>query len=217
MRCLSEILPPLRGTSREWRRASNCPIIVAIVIVLLTANTWAFGLTIADLDPSQHYKLEEIDLSGERAFSRDGLVSVMTTKERPWYQVWKPLPDFDTQAFTDDLAHIERFNQAHGYYNAHVTYDLTLSGDKVTPHVKVSEGKPIRVATIDIRVANSSPPPQELDRSFKLPFKKGDVFDQDAYQTGAQDLINLLYDSFVRPHQGTAPCGGRGRTTPGAP
>ena len=191
MRCLSEILPPLRGTSREWRRASNCPIIVAIVIVLLTANTWAFGLTIADLDPSQHYKLEQIDLSGERAFSRDGLVSVMTTKERPWYQVWKPLPDFDTQAFHSDLAHIERFYEAHGYYNAHVTCDLTLSGDKVTPHVKVSEGKPIRVATIDIRVANSSPRPQELDRSFKLPFKKGDIFDQDVYQTGAQDLINL--------------------------
>src|SRR5712691_7944939 len=191
MRCLSEILPPLRGTSREWRRASNCPIVVGIVSMLLIANTRAFGLTIADLDPSQHYKLEQIDLSGERAFSRDGLVSVMTTKERPWYQVWKPLPDFDTQAFTDDLAHIERFYQAHGYYNAHVTCDLTLSGDKVTPHVKVSEGKPIRVATIDIRVANSSPRPQELDRSFKLPFKKGDIFDQDVYHTGAQDLINL--------------------------
>ena len=71
------------------------------------------------------------------------------------------------------------------------TYDLTLSNDKVTPHINVSEGKPIRVAAIDIKVANSSPPPQELDRSFKLPFNKGDVFDQDAYQTGAQNLLNL--------------------------
>src|SRR6266446_8979600 len=191
MCCRREIPPPLRVTSREWRRASNCPIVVAIVIVLLTADTWAFGLTIADLDPSQHYKLEEIDLSGERAFSRDAVVSVMTTKERPWYQVWKPLPDFDPQMFKDDLAHIERFYQAHGYYNTQVTYDLTLDKDEVTPHVKVSEGKPVRVATIDVNVANSSPPPQELDRSFKLPFKKGDVFDQAAYQTGAQDLTNL--------------------------
>ena len=143
----------------------------------------AFGFTIADLDPSRHYKLERIDLSGEHAFSRDAVVSVMTTKERPWYQVWKPLPDFDTQAFTDDLAHIKRFYEAHGYYNARIAYDLTVSKDKVTPHINVSEGKPIRVATIEIKIASKSPPPQELDRSFKLPFKKGDVFDQDAYQT----------------------------------
>jgi len=29
------------------------------------------GFVIADLDPSRHYKLEKIDLSGEQAFSRD--------------------------------------------------------------------------------------------------------------------------------------------------
>ena len=192
MRCLREIASPPKGLSGKWRGASYCPVVVAIVSLLLIANnTWAFGLTLSDLDPSQHYKLNQIDLAGARALSRDAVVSVMTTKERPWYQVWKPLPDFDTQMFKDDLAHIERFYQAHGYYNAHVTYDLTLSKDEVTPHIKVSEGKPVRVAAIDIKVANSSPPPQELDRPFKLPLKRGDVFDQDAYQTGAQNLINL--------------------------
>jgi outer membrane protein insertion porin family len=159
--------------------------------MLLIASMRAFGFTIADLDPSRHYKLERIDLSGEHAFSRDAVVSVMTTKERPWYQVWKPLPDFDTQAFTDDLAHLKRFYEAHGYYNARIAYDLTVSKDKVTPHINVRERKPIRVATIEIRIASQSPPPKELDRSFKLPFKKGDVFDQDAYQTGGQDLVNL--------------------------
>ncbi|MFZ1122375.1 MAG: POTRA domain-containing protein [Candidatus Binataceae bacterium] len=170
---------------------SGSKVIVAIVGILLIASMRAFGFTIADLDPSRHYKLERIDLSGEHAFSRDAVVSVMTTKERPWYQVWKPLPDFDTQAFTDDLAHIKRFYEAHGYYNARIAYDLTVSKDKVTPHINVSEGKPIRVATIEIKIASKSPPPKELDRSFKLPFKKGDVFDQNAYQTGAQGLLNL--------------------------
>jgi outer membrane protein assembly complex protein YaeT len=161
------------------------------VSTLLIANTLALGYTIADLDPSHQYKLETIDLSGEHAFSPDAVVSVMTTKGRPWYQVWKPLPDFDSQTFTDDLAHIKRFYEAHGYYNAHINYDLTLSKNQVTAHIKVSEGKPITVATIDLKVANGSPPPQELDRSFKLPLKKGDLFDQDAYQRGAQELINL--------------------------
>jgi outer membrane protein assembly complex protein YaeT len=172
-------------------RSFLAAIVIALLSIFLIANSEAVGFTVADLDPSLHYKLEKIDLSGEHAFSRDAVVSVMTTKERPWYQVWKPLPDFDTQRFTDDLAHIERFYEAHGYYNARITYDLTLSRDKVTPHLSVSEDKPITVGTIDIKVANSSPLPQELDRSFKLPFNKDDVFDQDAYQTAAQDLLNL--------------------------
>ena len=172
-------------------RSFLAAIVIALLSIFLIANPEAVGFTVADLDPSLHYKLEKIDLSGEHAVSRDAVVSVMTTKERPWYQVWKPLPDFDTQRFTDDLAHIERFYEARGYYNAHVIYDLTLSRDKVTPHISVSEDKPITVGTINIRVANSSPPPQELDRSFKLPFNKDEVFDQDAYQTAAQDLLNL--------------------------
>jgi outer membrane protein insertion porin family len=191
MCCVCEIHSPLRSISGNRRGSSFDLIVVAIVGILLIASTRAFGLTIADLDPSLRYKLERIDLSGEHAFPRDVVVSVMTTKERPWYQVWKPPPDFDTQAFTEDLAHIRRFYEAHGYYNAHLTYDLTLSQDKVTPRINVSEGTPIRIETIEIKVTNSSPTPHKLDRSFKLPFKKGDVFEQDAYQTGVQDLINL--------------------------
>jgi outer membrane protein insertion porin family len=172
-------------------RSFLAAIVIALLSIFLVASPEAVGFTVADLDPSQHYQLKKIDLSGEHAFSREAVVSVMTTKERPWYQVWKPFPNFDAQTFTDDLAHIERFYEAHGYYNAHITYDLTHSRDKVTPHISVSENQPIRVATIDIKIANSSPPPQELDRSFKLPFNKDDVFDQDAYQTAAQDLLNL--------------------------
>jgi outer membrane protein insertion porin family len=172
-------------------RSFLAAIVIALLSIFLIANPEAVGFTIADLDPSHRYKLEKIDLSGEHAFSRDAVVSVMTTKERPRYQVWKPLRDFDTQTFRDDLVHIKRFYEAHGYYNARITYDLTLSRGKITPHISVSEDKPIRVATIDIKVTNASPPPQELDRSFKLPFNKDDVFDQDAYQAGAQNLLNL--------------------------
>jgi outer membrane protein insertion porin family len=159
--------------------------------MLAIADTRALAWTITDLDPSLQYKLEKIDLSGAHAFSRDTLLSVMTTKERPWYQVWKPLPDLDTQAFADDLAHIKRFYEAHGYYGAHVTYDLTVRKDRVTPHIDVIEGKPVRISAIDIENASNSPPPQGIDRSFKLPFKIGDIFTEEAYQKGAQNLLDL--------------------------
>src|SRR5580700_7496719 len=122
--------------------------------MLLIASVRAFGFTTADLDPSRHYKLERIDLSGEHAFSRQAVVSVMTTKERPWYQVWKPLPDFDTPAFIDDLARLKRFYEVHGYYDARIVYDITISKDNVTTHVSVSEGEPIRITMIHVKVAS---------------------------------------------------------------
>src|SRR6202158_5949689 len=83
MCCACEMHSPLRGISRNRRGPSFDLIVVAIVGILLIASTRAFGLTIADLDPSHLYKLEKIDLSGEHAFPRDVVVSVMTTKERP--------------------------------------------------------------------------------------------------------------------------------------
>src|SRR6202521_4334959 len=137
-------------------RSFLAAIVIALLSIFLIANPEAVGFTVADIDPSHRYKLEKIDLSGEHAFSRNAVVSVMTTKERHWYQVWKPLPDFDTQAFTEDLAHIRRFYEAHGYYNARLTYDLTLGQDKVTPRINISEGKPIRIETIEIKVTNRS-------------------------------------------------------------
>ena len=167
--------------------------------MLLIASTRAFGFTVADLDPSRDYKLAKIDLSGEHAFSRDTLISVMTTKARPRYQVWKPLPEFDPQMFTDDIGRIKRFYESYGYYSARVTYDLTVSKNEVTPHIAVSEGKPVRIAGIAVTVASDATAPQELDRSFKLPFKKGDIFAEAVYQKGAQDLLNL-YTTHAYAH-----------------
>ena len=66
-------------------RSFLAAIVIALLSIFLIANPEAVGFTVADIDPSQHYKLEKIDLSGEHAFSRDAVVSVMTTKERPWY------------------------------------------------------------------------------------------------------------------------------------
>jgi outer membrane protein insertion porin family len=188
---VGEIYSPSKRIRKRRRSLSFELIAIAIVGILLSAHTQAFGLTVADLDPSHHYKLEHIDLSGERAFSRDTLLSVITLKERPWYQIWKPSPDFDPDAFTHDLARIKRFYEAHGYYRARVNYDLTVSENRVTPHIIINEGDPTRVATIDIEVPSNSPRPQQLDRSFRLPLKQNDVFAEDAYQAGARDLLNL--------------------------
>jgi outer membrane protein assembly complex protein YaeT len=195
---------PAVKSSRDCQRLNKggrrfCSALAGSLFVLLVTGASAIGLTTTDLDPSHHYKLAKIDLSGERAFSRDEVVSVMMAKERPWYQILKPLPEFSAQTLNDDLNNIERFYQAHGYYGAHVAYDLTVLGDQVTLHIKIKEGKPVRIVALQTNVAAGAPLPQALEPSFKLPCKKGDIFEQTPYQEGAQTLVNI-YTSHSYAH-----------------
>jgi translocation and assembly module TamA len=183
----------------NWRRFIPGPIAVVMAGVLLLASFRAFALTTADLDPSRHYKLEKNEISGPHAFPRETLLSAMKTTERPWYQIWKPLPEFDPQRFNDDVARLKRFYEAHGFYNARITYKLTLKADRVTPRITVTEGKPVRIAGITVSNASGFAPPQALDRSFELPLKKGDIFDERAYQQGAQVLLDL-YTTHAYAH-----------------
>jgi outer membrane protein assembly complex protein YaeT len=191
----------LSRASRSLNKGGGrlCYRLVGSLFVLLITCASAIGLTTSDLDPSHHYKLEKIDISGERAFSRDETASVMTAKERPWYQIWKPLPEFFPQTLNDDLNHILRFYQAHGYYSAHVTYDLTVLGDRIVLHITIKEGKPVRIIALQTNVAARAPSPQALEPSFKLPFKKGDIFEQKLYQEVAQTL-SVIYTSHSYAH-----------------
>ena len=158
---------------------------------MLITDARTFALTIDDLDPSAHYKLEKAEFSGQHAFSRDTLLSLLDTKERPWYQVWKARPDFDPQTFADDLSNIKRFYKSHGYYNAQETYYLTVNKDKVTAHITISEGQPVKVGSVTVKIARDAPHPTQLNGSFKLPLTKGDTFSEETYQKGAQNLLEL--------------------------
>jgi outer membrane protein insertion porin family len=184
-----KLLRACQSLNRGGRRF--CYRLAGSLVVLLITCTSAIGIATSDLDPSHHYKLEKIDISGERAFSRDEIASVMTSKERPWYQVWKPLPEFSAQTLNDDLNHIQRFYQAHGYYNTHVSDDLTVLGDRIVLHITIKEGKPVRVVVLQTNLAPGAPSPQALEPSFKPPFKAGDIFEQQPYQELSQTLSNI--------------------------
>jgi outer membrane protein insertion porin family len=196
--CSEIISSPSREPSRNRHRSPSSPIALAILSLLLLVRAPAFGTTVADLT-ARHYTTASITVSGQHHLSRSEVLSVMTTKERPVYQIWKPLPDFDPRTFSDDLTRIKRLYEARGYYNARVTYNLTLHDNEVTVHLGIDEGKPIIVNTVQMNVPRNAPLPQQLDSSFKLPLKQGDVFDQDTYQATAHNLLNV-YTSHSYAH-----------------
>jgi outer membrane protein assembly factor BamA len=147
-------------------------------MILVYLSGWrspAMAATLAALDPRVHYKVARVEINRERAFSAYDLLAVIATKSRAAYLFWKPLPEFDPDQFTNDLGRLARYYQAHGYYDAKLTYDLTTHGNDVSVLIKVREGQPLRVTAINVKVSGA-PRPKQLEWSFALPLKVNEVF-----------------------------------------
>jgi outer membrane protein assembly complex protein YaeT len=163
--------------------------LLAAILCFSTAAT-LIAATIADLNPGRHYQTEAITVAGNHNFAESELLAVMQTKTRPFYAVWKHRPEFSPATFKEDLDRIKRFYQAHGYYAASVDYALDVKEQLVSPHIRVSEGQPVKVKAIRVDVEGAAPAPKKFEPSFKLPLHEGDIFAEAAYELGQAQLLD---------------------------
>ncbi|MBV8451541.1 MAG: BamA/TamA family outer membrane protein, partial [Deltaproteobacteria bacterium] len=153
------------------------------------------AVTIDDLDPSRVYRIKAIRITGNQRFSASELATAMAIKTRPFYELWKKRPQFDPATFIDDLNQLRLFYQAHGYYDAHITYDLEIDGNLVTPHIVIAEGPPVKVNEVSVELTEPGPQPQTLQSGFVLPLQPGQIFTQSAYQASEQSLLTVYRDN----------------------
>ena len=153
------------------------------------------ALTVEDLDPAKHWKIGSVSFSGNHVFDDSDLQAVMRTKPRPFYTPWKSRPEFEPTTFTNDLKRLRIFYEAHGYYHLHLTYDLTTEEKGKEPLVDIKlhliDGKPIKIEEISVSIDGYHPPANTAPLT-KLPMHRGEVFDQQAYQSG-QELLRLFF------------------------
>lgn len=151
------------------------------------------------LNPSRVYRVEAIRITGNQHFSASELTAVMATKTRPFYELWKKRPEFNPETFTDDLNELQLFYQSHGYYDTHIAYDLEIHDNRVTPHITITEGRPVKVDKVSVELIERGPQPQTLQSGFALPLQPGQVFTQPAYQASEESLLNVYRDNGY-PH-----------------
>ncbi|HKV53490.1 MAG TPA: BamA/TamA family outer membrane protein [Candidatus Binataceae bacterium] len=152
------------------------------------------------LDPSRVYRIDSIKFSGNQNFSDSELQSALSLKTRPFYAIWQKRPAFDSMTLNSDLDQLRLFYEAHGYYDAHVSCDLELHGDLVTPHITINEGPPIKVDTVSVEVVKPGPAPRTLEPGLSLPLKSGKVFNQADYQASEQKLLQVYrQNGFAHP------------------
>lgn len=150
--------------------------------ICLVQSSWA--VAVEDLDPGKEWRIEKIEISGNRKFSADVLLGEILTKTRPWYLFWQSTPVFDPVTFKEDLERLRRFYEARGYYDTQVIYDLQVDSERsrVTAKLQVREGSAVIVSDVDVQIVGSALSPETL------PIKAGDVFVELNYQNGEQTL-----------------------------
>ena len=156
-------------------------------------RVFILGLTLAlggcaTMPPSPDaMEVDDLDIEGEDKLKEADLKEKIVTGESSWLPPWVPffgrLEWFDPVTWQADLRRIQRFYEANGYYQARVLEDVVT---EVRPRhvkllVKLREGEPARVNTVDILGLEALPPEMQAEVVKSLPLATGDIFLEDSW------------------------------------
>ncbi len=171
-------------------------ILICILSGFFLLPQCASAILIDALDPARQWRVEQIEFSGNKKFSADELGAAIVTTTRPWYRFWEERPVFDPITFDTDLERLRRFYEARGYYDAAVTYDLSVDdeGGLVSARIALHEGRPVLISQVDVAVRATDPSQKPPSLPESLPVKRGDVFSEAEYQQAEQNLRNSFLE-----------------------
>jgi translocation and assembly module TamA len=146
----------------------------------------------------------DLDLVGVEAVDRRDLEAKLATAERGLVHrlplVGTPLlymgdePRLDSDALELDRQRIEAYYRQRGYYGARVVSEeiVAVGPDRVRVVLRVEEGSPVLVSTVEVVGLEGAPEAGEELR--QLPLRVGAVFTEDAYDATRERILSTLLD-----------------------
>lgn len=129
----------------------------------------------------------DFDIEGAKKLKAGDIKERIVTGESSWLPSWVPLLGrtewFDPIAWQADLRRIQRYYEARGYYQARVLEDVVteVKPGKVKLLVRLREGEPARVNTVDIAGLEGLEPEVQREVTAGLPLREGDIFLEDSW------------------------------------
>ena len=140
-------------------------------------------------------KIKHIEIEGNEVFS-DGKIrrAMKGTKQKTWYNIFKPSKYIETKYEEDKKKIIEKYNER-GYRDAKIVSDTVYRNEDnmFNIEIRVSEGGQYFYRNIEW-IGNTKYPAEVLNAQLNI--KKGDVFDQaqlDKRLMAADDAVASLY------------------------
>jgi outer membrane protein insertion porin family len=162
-------------------------------LLLLLLPVPGLAASIRDLRPGEAYRVDRLEISGNKAVSASEILAQLKTQSRPFYQVWKERPLFNPGVFEADLERVKRLYQVNGFYAAKIAYDLKLQKHLVSIEIRPTEGPPVLVQKVDLKVDGQKVRSGTAPYS-QLTVKSGQIFTQDAYQNSERNLRKYFLD-----------------------
>ncbi|HEY6879672.1 MAG TPA: BamA/TamA family outer membrane protein, partial [Polyangiales bacterium] len=183
--------------------------------------------------PSARYGVDKLELQGVQTLDPFALRACLATKEREWFSLdlsrdpapscgkppfdarrihlpiwrwgWTDWPLYDPSVFERDLARIERWYRARGYYGVRILtvgstpadalYGAPGEGGKIALHVQIEENQPVLLRTITMEGNQAIDPAlgKQLN-DLVAALKPGARFDEADYDTTRAGLLRFLRD-----------------------
>ncbi len=161
----------------------------------------------------------EVNFSGVSRIDKKALAASLVVNSPPVWKFWKKHPVASRQLLSDDVLRIEQFYRSQGYYQASAEYTLkcpekcqetqrapaaenTAENGAAAPGRKslcrcevlfqITEGKPVRLRSIDLICKNPIPTVSRSRIKAVLPFNTGDIFIAGEYERAKKVIRELL-------------------------
>jgi Omp85 superfamily domain len=184
--------------------------------------------------PSGRYGVDKLELKGVERLDPFALRACLATKEREWLSVdlsrdpapscgkppfdarrihlpiwrwgWTDWPLYDPSVFERDLARIERWYRARGYYGVRVLsasstpsealYGVAGHGDRIALQIKIEENQPVLLKTVTLVGREGLDPAVAKELAGLLDdLTPGERFDEANYDTIRAGLLRVLRDA----------------------
>lgn len=153
-------------------------------------------------------------IEGAEAIDEDDLREKLATRESGRW-AWQDEVRLDPDALAVDRRRVEAYYRSRGYYEARVEdVQVEPAGrGRVRVVMRVDEGRPVRVARVDVRGLEEAKEAEA--RLGELPLRPGDVFTEGAYDAARRAIETALHGTgwamaevaqraVVLPDEGTA-------------
>ncbi len=175
----------------DTHRSKHLPVLVLLAFVAGCAT--ASG---GARQPEQP-KVVDLDIEGTDQLSASDIKEKIVTSETPWWEPFNPFvpPNyFDANAWQADLRRIERYYQSQGFYQAEVVSENVRpeGEDAVALEVKVNEGQPTHVISLNVTGMGELPPEHREKALVELPLVQGEVFREEDWESTKETVQQRL-------------------------
>ncbi|HEY1956375.1 MAG TPA: POTRA domain-containing protein [Polyangiaceae bacterium] len=160
--------------------------------------------------PRGQTAVDAVDVVGNHAIDDGDLESKLATAPTPKFMglfrgVVYDYSVYDRYTLAYDLARVERYYRARGYYEAHARAGRVeaTGANHVRVEIVVDEGDPVRIDRVDWRLENALPATDDaaMKRVVRRAFARGVILDEDALDAAKKRIaLTLANRGYAKAH-----------------